>query len=194
MDDVETRTVLTLRTGTKICVLEGLAFIVLAIYFFVVPITSVRTTTGAVFGCGTAMSPSHGSFADGVCWRIADANRYRAFAALAIALVTILAGGALFGVDRREEHRRVNRGHGGGDDGQDDDRRRDGWNPERRPVRDDVDASDERPDETEPRRRRRYDDRPDDDRDDERSSRRRDNDNYRDDDRYETRRNTPRDR
>lgn len=111
MNDVETRTVLMPRTGTKICVLVGLAFIVLAIYFFVVPITSVRTTSGGVFGCGTALSPAHGSFADGVCWRIADANRYRAYAALAIGIITVIAGALMFGFDHREEERQVPRDH-----------------------------------------------------------------------------------
>lgn len=210
MDDVETRTVLTLRTGTKICVLVGLAFIVLAIYFFVVPITSVRTTTGAVFGCGTAMSPSHGSFADGVCWRIADANRYRAIAALAIGLVTIIAGGVMFGVDRREEQRRVPRDHHDVDAVEPDAQRRDrDWADDPRSDRDPEDqdrrshrdrssagrrdelgdSHDDHHDWDDDRSRqddhRRYDDR------DDRRSRRRETDDRRDDrddDRYASRR------
>lgn len=109
MDEFETRTVMSMRTGTKICVLIGLAFVVLAVYFFMVPITSVRTTTGAVFGCGSAMSPAHGGFADGVCGRLADVNTDRAIASLAIGLLTAVAGGAMFGVDRREERRLINR-------------------------------------------------------------------------------------
>ena len=110
MDDVETRTVMTLRTGTKICVLVGLGLIVLAVYFFIVPITSVRTTSGAVFGCGTALHPSTGGFADGVCGQIAAVTRYKAIAALVAAVLVVVLGGLMFGVDRREEQRRIPRG------------------------------------------------------------------------------------
>lgn len=111
MDDVETRVVLTLRTGTKICVLIGLAFIVLCVYFLFVPVTDVRTSAGGVFGCGTALSPAGGSFAHGVCGDVTDMNRYRAFAALAVGVITIIAGGAMFGVNRREEQRKIARDH-----------------------------------------------------------------------------------
>lgn len=181
MDDVETRTVLSLRTGTKICVLVGLAFIALAVYFFVVPVTSVRTTSGSVFGCGTALDPAHGSFANGVCGRVADANRYRAFLTLAIGLVTIIVGALMFGFDRREEQRQIPRDHHL--DADEDDRRRDpDWADAPRTRRERFAADDagrgRGRDENTERQSRRYDyDAHDDqhyDRDDERSSRRRD--------------------
>lgn len=182
MDDVETRTVLTLRTGTKICVLVGLAFIALAVYFFFVPITDVRTTTGAVFGCGTAMSPAHGSFADGVCWRVADGNRYRAYVTLAIGLITIIAGALMFGFDRREEERQIPRDHHLHADDSENRRRDHDWTHEgprtRRErstgERDEQTDADRGGDRDAERSGRRYED-PDYDRDDERSSRRRDN-------------------
>lgn len=201
MDDVETRTVLTLRTGTKICVLVGLAFIALAVYFFVVPITSVRTTTGAVFGCGTAMSPAHGSFADGVCWRIADTNRYRAFLTLAIGVVTIIVGALMFGFDRREEQRQIPRDDRHRDADEPGNRRRDqDWADDVPPSRQDR-FGDERGDHADADRRRpyeqptqragrRYDD-PLHDKDDERSSRPRDNRYDDGDDERIPRRSTP---
>lgn len=171
MEDVETRTVLTPRTGTKVCVLVGLAFIVLAVYFFVVPITSVRTTSGAVFGCGTGLKPAHGSFADGVCWRIADTNRYRAYAALGVGVVTIIAGALLFGFDRREEERQIPRGHHEYDDRRDDRWQDDDRSDDDREARHDVRAAD-----SPPRRRRTPRDTDRYDRDDQRSSRRHEQD------------------
>jgi Na+/proline symporter len=191
MDDVETRTVMSLRTGTKICVLIGLAFIVLAVYFFVVPITSVRTTSGAVFGCGSAMSPAHGSFADGVCWRIADANRYRAYAALAIGIVTIIAGVLLFGVDRREEQRRLPRDHHDFESEETeaaDVRRDQDWHGDEPLTRRDRFAAerDDRPESTRSARRRDDGYQPYNDGDDDQSSRRETDSRYanREDDRY----------
>lgn len=101
LDEVETRTVLALRTGTKICALIAVAFIAVAVYFYFIPETSVRSTSGAVFGCGTAAHPTSGPFAEGVCWRITDVNKYRAIAAAAVGVLTLSIGAALFGVDRR---------------------------------------------------------------------------------------------
>lgn len=154
MDDVETRTVMTLRTGSKICVLVGLAFIVLSVYFLFVPITGVRTSSGGVFGCGTALSPAGGSFAHGVCGDVAAADRYRAYAALAVGLVTIVAGVLMFGVDRREEQRRLPRDHRDleSDDASSQRRDQDWHGDEPRTRRDRLAA--ERDDRTEPSRLR----------------------------------------
>ena len=102
-EDLETRTVLTPRTGTKICILIGLALIIAAVYFYFVPVTSVRTTSGSVFGCGSAAHPASSTFAHNTCWRATDVEKYRAFAAGALAIVTIIIGAVMFGVDRRTE-------------------------------------------------------------------------------------------
>lgn len=115
-EDLETRTVMTPRTGTKICILIGLAFIVAAVYFYFVPVTTVRTSTGSVFGCGTAANPSNSTFAKGTCARVTDVEKYRAFASLAIALLTIVLGAVMFGVDRRTESRPARRTDGYADD------------------------------------------------------------------------------
>lgn len=104
-EDLETRTVMTPRTGTKICILIGLAFIVAAVYFYFVPATGVRTDSGSVFGCGTAASPASSTFAKGTCYRVTDVEKYRAIACAAIGLLTIVLGAVMFGVDRRTESR-----------------------------------------------------------------------------------------
>lgn len=122
-DDLETRTVMTPRTGTKICILIGLAFIIAAVYFYFVPVTGVRTDSGSVFGCGTAADPANSTFAKGTCYRVTDVEKYRAIASAAIGLMTIVLGAVMFGVDRRTETRRAR--HGGDyADGYADDRRR----------------------------------------------------------------------
>lgn len=108
-EDIETRTVLNPRTGTKICILIGLAFIVAAVYFYFVPVTDVRTTSGSIFGCGTAAHPADNTFAKGICWRITDVEKYRAIACMVIGVLTIVLGSVMFGVDRRTETRRTRR-------------------------------------------------------------------------------------
>lgn len=115
-EDLETRTVMTPRTGTKICILIGLAFIVAAVYFYFVPVTTVRTSTGSVFGCGTAANPSNTTFAKGTCARVTDVEKYRAFASVAIGVLTIVLGAVMFGVDRRTETRRARHTDGYADD------------------------------------------------------------------------------
>lgn len=115
-EDLETRTVMTPRTGTKICILIGLAFIVAAVYFYFVPVTTVRTTTGSVFGCGTAANPANSTFAHGTCSRVTDVEKYRAIASAAIAVLTIVLGAVMFGVDRRTETRPARRSDGYADD------------------------------------------------------------------------------
>lgn len=106
-EDLETRTVMTPRTGTKICILIGLAFLVAAVYFYFVPVTGVRTDSGSVFGCGTAANPASSTFAKGTCYRVTDVEKYRALASAAIGILTIVLGAVMFGVDRRTETRRA---------------------------------------------------------------------------------------
>lgn len=115
-EDLETRTVMTPRTGTKICILIGLAFIVAAVYFYFVPVTGVRASSGSVFGCGTAAHPADSTFAKGTCWRVTDVEKYRAFACLAIGVLTLVLGAVMFGVDRRTETRRSRHTDGYADD------------------------------------------------------------------------------
>ncbi|WP_446663480.1 hypothetical protein [Flexivirga sp. B27] len=140
-EDLETRTVMTPRTGTKICILIGLAFIVAAAYFYFVPVTGVRASTGSVFGCGTAANPADSTFAKGTCWRITDVEKYRAFACVAIGVITIVLGAVMFGVDRRTESRPARH-----TDGYADDRRRWDDEPRRRRAHDDRDELDDRGD------------------------------------------------
>ncbi|GGB33489.1 hypothetical protein GCM10011492_25130 [Flexivirga endophytica] len=136
-EDLETRTVMTPRTGTKICILVGLAFIVAAVYFYFVPATSVHTDSGSVFGCGTAANPSNSTFAKGTCWRVTDVEKYRAIAAAAIGILTIVLGAVMFGVDRRTETRRARHEGYADDRPRSADRDDRGWDDEPRRRQDD---------------------------------------------------------
>lgn len=104
-DFTESRTTINLRTGSKICVLLAIPVVVLAAYWFWVPIL-IPTADGGMFGCGSAASPPTEAFPKGVCQNIADVNLYRALAALAAAVIVGGLGVTLFGVDRRTEVRR----------------------------------------------------------------------------------------
>ncbi|WP_265446781.1 hypothetical protein [Flexivirga meconopsidis] len=144
-EEFETRTVLSLRTGTKICVLIALGFVVAAVYFYFVPVTSVRTQSGSVFGCGSASSPMTGGFAEGACGKITDVYKYRAIACIVLALLTAIVGGLLFGADRRQETRAVRTDVDRHDDRHDEgDRDRDGERSDSRATGD-RDQDDDRP-------------------------------------------------
>ncbi|NHN54961.1 hypothetical protein G9U51_04065 [Calidifontibacter sp. DB0510] len=113
--DDKTRSVLQLRTGTKICILIGLALLVLAVYFYLVPM-SLRTTSGGVFECGSASSPPSEQFAKNVCQNLTDENKYKAFAAGLIGLLTLALGTWFFGVDKATQERRARPGWDDEDD------------------------------------------------------------------------------
>lgn len=102
----ETRTVLRLRTGSKICVLIALVLLVLAAYFFWTPLTLPRPD-GGLFGCGSAANPPSDPFPKGVCVDLPTMYRFRALAALGSALLVGGVGIAFFGAEREFETRRV---------------------------------------------------------------------------------------
>lgn len=102
----ESRPVTTLRTGSKIAVLIGVSLIALAIYFFFVPL-SVPSQNGGVFGCGTASNPPTSGWGKGACQGIPDEAKYRAILCLVLGILIPALGLALFGVDKRQEHRPV---------------------------------------------------------------------------------------
>lgn len=105
VDRYETRTATRLRTGSKIALLCGIPFLVLAAYFYLVPL-NVDSANG-VFGCGTAADPPTDGWAKGICQGVPKASLYRAIVCLALGVLIPLIGAALFGVDKHEEQRRV---------------------------------------------------------------------------------------
>lgn len=102
---VATRSAISLRTGTKVCILLALAALAAAVYFYFVPMT-VRTQTGGVFSCGSASSPPTEDFQRNVCENLTDISLFRAYLFLALALISAVVGTLLFGVDRSTVQRR----------------------------------------------------------------------------------------
>ena len=59
-----------LTTGAKIAILAAVPFILLGVYFLIAPITELRTTTGAVFGCGSTIGSPDDKFKSNICGSI----------------------------------------------------------------------------------------------------------------------------
>ncbi len=101
----ETRTVLSLRTGSKIALLAALPFLGYALYNYLTPLW-VPSTNG-VFGCGSAHNPPTSDWAKGVCQGVPDAALYRAMISAGVGLLLAVLGVVLFGVNRTEQTRAV---------------------------------------------------------------------------------------
>lgn len=100
-----TRSAISLRTGTKVCILLALAALAVAVYFYLVPMT-VRTQTGGVFSCGSASSPPTDDFQRNVCANLTDISLFRTYLFIALALISAIVGTLFFGVDRATVQRR----------------------------------------------------------------------------------------
>lgn len=96
---------MSLRVGTKVCILLALAALAAAVYFYFVPVT-LRTQTGGVFVCGSAASPPTEDFPRSVCQNLTDVYLYRSYLFVAVALVVGVLGAVMFGVDRTQVERR----------------------------------------------------------------------------------------
>lgn len=104
-DAPETRTLIHLRTGSKICVLVALCLVAVAVYFYFEPM-STRTGSGGVFVCGSAAHPATSRFQKNICENLTDLSLYRAYLFAAMGLIVAAAGVWFFGVDRTLEERR----------------------------------------------------------------------------------------
>lgn len=100
MSDSYARSSSSLRTGTKIAILVGVPLIVLAVYYFLAPVF-FEQSGGGIFRCGSAASPNADSAT--TCGPPEALNRLRAIISLAIGLVVIILGFALFGVNRHDD-------------------------------------------------------------------------------------------
>lgn len=85
-----------LSTAAKIAILAAIPFIALGVYFLIVPISEVRTTTGAVFGCGTALSGTGDDFKENICRPINTMYLYRGLASIAAGVLIAGVGYFLF--------------------------------------------------------------------------------------------------
>ena len=105
-DGVVTRQVLNLTKGAKLSAVAGLLLLIVAGFFFVVPLEK-PTASGQPFRCGTAFSPASGDFAHSVCAGQVKKFRLATGAFTLAALVVALGAGSVFGVERRVERRAV---------------------------------------------------------------------------------------
>ena len=95
-DDNDSSAVSGLTTGAKIAILAAVPFILLGVYFLIAPITELRTTTGAVFGCGTAISSPDDTFKSNICGPINTMYLYRGIVSIAVGAIIAGAGFFLF--------------------------------------------------------------------------------------------------
>lgn len=99
----DTRTVLSLTTGSKICLLVAIPLLVGAAYFLFAPI-SIAGSEGR-FGCQSAINPPSDAFPKNVCGSVNELYQLRAGALLVAGLLVAGVGILSFGVNRRTEER-----------------------------------------------------------------------------------------
>lgn len=100
---LETRTTLVPRLGTKICLLVAIPFLLVGLFYLFAPITEVRTNTGAVFDCGTAVNPPS-AFQQNICQGLTRRYQFKAGALILSGVLIAGVGTSMFGADRRIEH------------------------------------------------------------------------------------------
>lgn len=93
-----------LTTGAKIAILAAVPFILLGVYFLIAPITELRTTTGAVFGCGSAIGSPDDKFKSNICGQINTMYMYRGLLSIAAGIVIAGAGYVLFSGSKAESN------------------------------------------------------------------------------------------
>lgn len=99
-DDPDSGTTSSLSMGAKIAIIAAIPFILLGVYFLLAPITELRTTSGAVFNCGSAISPSGDKWTTSICQDINQTFLYRGIASIASGVLMAAAGMFLFGSSR----------------------------------------------------------------------------------------------
>jgi hypothetical protein len=94
----------SLATGSRVCVLLGLLLLVVAAYFYWVPIGAAPLRDGFPARCGSAADPPSEALGRAVCGVANDVQRSRALTALGGAVVLIVVGPLLFGLRRSDDH------------------------------------------------------------------------------------------
>ncbi len=77
----------------------GALFLVAAVYYYYTPVL-LTTSTGALFGCGSAAHPPTAQFPKATCLDAPNVNLYKAIALLASAVIVVVLGWIFFGADR----------------------------------------------------------------------------------------------
>lgn len=96
-----TRVVRTLTTGSKVCLLVAIPFLIAAAYFYYAP-TMVQTANGPL-ACQSTFDPPTDEFVLGQCAGINDVFGARSGMCLAIGLLVAALGIGLFGFGERVE-------------------------------------------------------------------------------------------
>lgn len=101
--DGTTRVVRTLTTGSKVCLLVAIPFLIGAAYFYFAP-TMVQTPTGPL-ACQSRFNPPTDAFVLGQCTATIDLFGARSGACLAIGLLVAALGLGFFGFSTRLDER-----------------------------------------------------------------------------------------
>lgn len=100
-DDADNPSGLGLTRGAKIAILVAIPFVLFGLYLLFAPISDLRTTSGAVFNCGSAINPASDKWHSNIC---GDINRNYLFKGMASVLSGLLiAGGGFFLFGSSEE-------------------------------------------------------------------------------------------
>lgn len=101
--NADTRVVRTLTTGSKICLLLAVPFLVAAAYFYFTPIM-VQLDTGP-FSCGSRFKPPTDAYILSRCADVHSLYGARSGASLALGLLIGAGGVGLFGFSTRADER-----------------------------------------------------------------------------------------
>lgn len=101
--DATTRVVRTLTTGSKVCLLVAIPFLIGAAYFYFAP-SMVQTATGPL-ACQSSFNPPTDAFVLGQCEAVNDLASARSGTCLAIGLLVAAMGLGFFGFSTRLEER-----------------------------------------------------------------------------------------
>lgn len=101
--NADTRVVRTLTTGSKVCLLLAIPFLVAAAYFYFAPIM-VQLDTGP-FSCQSRFNPPTDAYVLGRCANVHALYGARSGASLAVGLLIAAVGVGLFGFSTRSDKR-----------------------------------------------------------------------------------------
>lgn len=102
--DADTRVVRTLTTGSKVCLLLAIPFLVAAAYFYFAPIV-VQLEGAGLFSCGSRFNPPTDAFDLSRCTDVYALHGARSGASLAVGLLIAAVGVGLFGFSTRADTR-----------------------------------------------------------------------------------------
>ncbi len=102
--DANSRMVRTLTTGSKVCLLLAIPFLVAAAYFYFTPIV-VQLGGTSLFSCGSRFNPPTDAFDLSQCTDVYAVYGARSGSCLAVGLMIAAVGVGLFGFSTRADER-----------------------------------------------------------------------------------------